>query len=114
MAQFQPPQNLSLHGNLAENWRNWIQRFELFCTASGIAEKSEKVQCATFLHVAGEEAIKVSNTFHFAEDEEDKIAVLKKKFQEYCEPRKNLPYIRHMFFTRAQKQVDLELNGPQV
>lgn len=104
MAQFQPPPNLSLQGNLAENWRNWIQRFELFCTASGIAEKTEKVQCATFLHVAGEEAIKVCNMFHFTDAEKDKIEVLKEKFKEYCEPRKNLPYIRHMFFTRAQKQ----------
>ncbi|XP_060760536.1 protein Hook homolog 2-like [Neoarius graeffei] len=59
MAQFQPPTSLCLQGNLAENWGNWSQRFELFCTASGIAEKSEKVQCATFLHVAGEETIKV-------------------------------------------------------
>lgn len=60
------------------------------------------VQCATFLHVAGEEAIKVNNTFVFRDDEKDKIAVLKKKFQDYCEPRKNLTYLRHMFFTRAQ------------
>ena len=104
MAQFQPPPNLSLQGNLAENWRSWIQRFDIFCIASGIAEKDEKVQCATFLHVAGEEAIKVSNTFVFAEEEVNKIDALKKKFKDYCEPRKNLTYIRHIFFTRAQKQ----------
>lgn len=58
MAQFQPPLHLSLQGNLAENWGSWIQHFELFCTG----EKSKKVQCATFLHVAGEETIKVRNT----------------------------------------------------
>lgn len=104
VAQFQPPPNLSLQGNLAENWQNWIQRFELFCTASGISEKSEKVQCATFPHIAGEEAIKVCNTFVFADGEKDKIAMLKRKFKDYCEPRKNVPYIRHMFFTRAHKQ----------
>ncbi|CAJ1049307.1 uncharacterized protein K02A2.6-like [Xyrichtys novacula] len=104
MAQFQPPPNLSLQGNLAENWKCWSQRFELFSVASGVSEKSEKVQCATFLHVAGEEAIKVCNTFVFADAEKDKIAVLKSKFKEYCEPRKNLTYIRHVFFTRAQKQ----------
>lgn len=32
----------------------------------------------------------------------NKIAALKMKFKEYCEPRKNLPCIRHMFFTRSQ------------
>lgn len=106
MTQFQPPPNLSLQGNLAENWRTWIQRFELFNTASGIEEKSQKVQCATFLHVAGEEAIKVFNTFVYADGERNNLAVLTKKFLDYCEPRKNLPYIRHMFFTRAQKQAE--------
>ena len=85
-----------------ENWKLWIQKLELFCTASGIAKKSEAVQCATFLHVAGEEAIKVYNTFVFSEAEKDKIQVLKEKFKDYCEPRKNLPYTRHMFFTKAQ------------
>ncbi len=28
--------------------------------------------------------------------------MLKEKFREYCEPRKNITYLRHMFFTRAQ------------
>ena len=29
---------------------------------------------------------------------------MKTKFKEYCEPRKNLTYIRHVFFTRIQGQ----------
>lgn len=90
MSLLQPPSALSLQGN-----------FELYLTASGVAEKSENVQCATSLHIAGEEAIKVYNTFQFTA-EVNKIDEVKKKFKEYYEPRKNLPYIRHMFFTRAQ------------
>lgn len=77
MAQLQPPPLLILQGNLSENWKNWIQRFELFPLASGVAEKSETVQCATFLLVAGEEAIKVCNTFEFSEEERNKIQVLR-------------------------------------
>ncbi len=102
MSLLQPPSALSLQGNLAENWKVWLQKFELYLIASGVAEKSETVQCATFLHIAGEEAIKVYNTFQFTAEEVNKIDELKKKFKEYCEPRKNLPYIRHMFFMRAQ------------
>lgn len=67
-----------------------------------MAEKSETTQCGTFLHIVGEEAINVYNTFQFTAEEVNKIDELKNKFKEYCEPRKNLPYIRHMFFTRAQ------------
>ncbi len=56
-AQLQPPSSLCLQGNLVENWKIWLQKFELFC--SGIASKLEDVQCAMFLHVAGEEAIRL-------------------------------------------------------
>lgn len=101
MEQLKPPNGLCLEGNLAENWKTWIQKFELYLIASGISEKSQKVQCATFLHVAGDEALKVFNTMDFDDDEDD-LETLKEKFREYCEPRKNITYIRHMFFTRAQ------------
>lgn len=102
MNQLQPPSVLSFEGNIAENWKLWEKKFDLFLTASGIAEKSSKVQCATFLHVAGEEAVKVFNIFKFEDAEVDKLDALKKKFKDYCEPRKNITNIRHLFFTRAQ------------
>lgn len=79
MEQMKPPTSLSLEGNLAENWRIWIQRFELFLVASGIGKKSDAVKRATFLHVAGDEAIKVFNTFNFDEDVDD-YSVLKELF----------------------------------
>ena len=101
MEQLKPPNNLSFEGNLAENWRTWIQKFELYLIATGIEEKSEKVKCATFLHVAGDEAIKVFNTMDFDEDV-DGFTGLKELFRDYCEPRKNITYLRHVFFTRVQ------------
>lgn len=48
------------------------------------------------------ETIKVFNTIDFDDEEEEDIEVLKEKFRAYCEPRKNITYLRHMFFTRAQ------------
>ncbi|RXN08425.1 retrotransposon-like family member retr-1 [Labeo rohita] len=101
MDQLKPPNSLDFEGNLAEIWRTWIQKFDLYLIATGIAEKSDKVKCATFLHVAGDDAIKVFNTMDFDDDVDD-FEVLKEKFREYCEPRKNITYLRHMFFTRAQ------------
>jgi hypothetical protein len=52
MEQLKPPGALNLEGNLAENFTEWIQSFELYLTATGIEEKTEKVQVATFLHVS--------------------------------------------------------------
>lgn len=102
MEQMKPPTSLSLEGNLAENWRIWIPRFELFLVASGINEKSGTVERATFLHVAGDEAIKVYNTFDFDEDDVNDYNVLKELFHWHCEPRRNVTYLRHLFFTRVQ------------
>lgn len=56
---------------------------------------------ATFLHVAGDEAIKVFNTVDFHEDV-DGFSGLKEFFREYCVPRKNITNLRHVFFTRVQ------------
>lgn len=49
----------------------WIQRFELHLITSRISEKSEKIKCPTFLHVSGDGAIKVFNTFMFDDDVDD-------------------------------------------
>lgn len=56
---------------------------------------------ATFLHVAGDEAIKVFNTMNFDEDV-DGFDGLKDMFRDYCELWKNITYLRHVFFTRVQ------------
>lgn len=81
MSQLQPPSSVSPQGNRAEKWKIWIQKFEPFCTDSGVAEK---VQRATFLHFASEEAIKICNTLVFRDDDIYKIEVLKRKFLDYC------------------------------
>ena len=93
-----------MEGNLAENWKEWIQGFELYFTATGIEEKAEKVQCATFLHVASIKARRVYNTFGHEDEDAGKIQVLKTKLKNYYEPHKNLTYIRHVFFTQNQGQ----------
>jgi hypothetical protein len=72
-----------LEGNLAENFTEWIQSFEFYLTATGIEEKTEKVQVATFLHVAGSDAQRVYNTFDIVADDREKIDVLKTKFNTF-------------------------------
>ena len=63
MEQFQLPEPLFFQGNLAENWRRWKQRFEVYMVASGKNAKSDEVKAATFLHLAGPDASKSS--IHF-------------------------------------------------
>ena len=104
MDKLQPPGPLNLQGNLTENWRKWKQRFKLFSSASGLSEKDEKVQLATLLHVAGEEALEIYNTFTWDSDEdENKVNMIMAKFEAYCNPRKNINWERHIFNIRNQQ-----------
>ena len=94
----------SLQGNLAENWRRWKQRFQLYMVASGKDTKSDDVKSAIFLHVAGQDALEVFNTFTWDSDGDDKkLEKVIEKFEIYCMPRKNVTWERHIFNTRDQQ-----------
>ena len=55
------------------------------------------------LNLAGEQAIEVYNTFTFTDrEEEDDPEVLMRKFEEYCNPKRNITYERYLFNTRMQ------------
>ncbi|XP_038075960.1 uncharacterized protein K02A2.6-like [Patiria miniata] len=103
MSGLKPPGQLQLEGNLAKNWKEWVRSFELYAMATELQKKPEPVQCATFLHVAGPAAQRVYATLTFADDEKDKLQVLKAKFKQYCEPKRNLSVLRYMFNSRNQK-----------
>lgn len=95
-------QPMNFEGNLSENWRTWRKRFEIYSVASELIEKPENIQCARLLHLMGDQGINISETFLYGDDEENKIEILKQKFQDYFVPRKNLLYERHKFFTYRQ------------
>ena len=62
-SQLKPPTGLQLTGNLSENWRKFKQRFEIYSIASGLNEKAEEIQVASLLHLVGEDALEVFDTF---------------------------------------------------
>ena len=104
MAEHIPaPKALNLDGNVAENWCRWKKAYELYMTATEKDKKSQKIQCATFLTLAGEAAIIVYETLTFEETEKDKIEPLISKFEASCMPKKNVTHERHVFNLRKQK-----------
>ncbi|PIK53668.1 hypothetical protein BSL78_09434 [Apostichopus japonicus] len=72
MDQLRQPGELSLQGNLAENWRKWKQMFLLYISASGIAAKTDEVKSAALLHIAGEDAVEIYNSFQWQEAGDEK------------------------------------------
>ncbi|XP_075560009.1 uncharacterized protein LOC142591584 [Dermacentor variabilis] len=99
------PEPLLTTGDLRKNWQLFKQRFEIFLTASEVAEKprTESKKTALLLSVAGAEAIEVFNTFTFAAGEKnDDYATVVKKFDEYCIAQTNEVHERYMFRRRIQ------------
>ncbi len=109
MEGLKPPSEMQWEGNVAENWRKWYQVLTIYYTASGIATKTDAVKIAALLHIGGEQLISVYNAMKWDEDgdvegDDKKYEKVVAKFQKYCEPRKNLTYLRYQFFTRAQSE----------
>ena len=98
------PGQLSFHGNVADNWRKWKQRFEIYLTASGNDTKGEDVKSAILLHAVGEEALEIYNTFTWdAAGDDRKTNKILEKFTSYCEPKKNITWERHVFNSTIQQ-----------
>ena len=51
--------------NMAENWRRFIQQFEIYLVAYEKTRKPEKTKVNMFLNAAGPRAFEVFNTFQF-------------------------------------------------
>ncbi|KAI5718569.1 hypothetical protein M8J77_023188 [Diaphorina citri] len=58
-------------GDVANNWKKFKQRFEIYNNATEGCKKSEKTQISVLLHLMGEEAIELYGTFEFGVDEGD-------------------------------------------
>ena len=84
----------------------YIRSFVLFLylTATENDAKSDKVKASVLLTCISKRGREVYNTFTFAsEGDELKLKTVVEKFDEYCQPRKNITFLRHKFSTRKQK-----------
>jgi len=77
MNQLPPPKPLTFEGNVAKNWRRWIQQFRLYRNAMGFGKKPSQVQCSTLLAAAREEAFEIFNMFGLISEKATKIEVIK-------------------------------------
>ena len=106
MEIFKQPEALRLDGaNLEESWKLWFQKFDNFMKASGANTKPEDVQLAILLHVIGDDALSIYNTFVFSETEKGKIKPAIKKLEDYCSPRKNVVFERYQFGNHHNRRV---------
>ena len=101
------PKGLSLQGNLADNYKWFVQRFDLYMLATGKNSKPDNQKTALFLTIAGEDALRLYNTFKLKwEQPEDKenLEKIKEKFKKYCKSNTSQAFLRHQFFKRSQRR----------
>ncbi|XP_068747958.1 uncharacterized protein [Montipora capricornis] len=97
------PEPLDLSGgNTSENWKKFKQKYTNYEIATGINEKESAIRVATLLTVIGNDAYDVFNMITWdAEGDDKRIDKVLQKFEEHCEPKKNVTYERYQFFSRA-------------
>lgn len=98
-----PVNCLVLNGNVSENWRKFIQNFEIFLEAADLLKKSDSRKVAVFLNAIGEEGLELFQTFNLDEDERKCYKDVVAAFENFCVPKKRIVYERFLFFSRIQK-----------
>ena len=100
------PKELSLDSNVSENYRKFMEHWSLF-EKTERKEKYEGDWCSYFLLCVGEKAREVYHTFDLPPEETTWTRTsqeLRRAFQNYCNPRKNITFERHKFNIRNQEQ----------
>ncbi|XP_077516818.1 uncharacterized protein LOC144127784 [Amblyomma americanum] len=107
MTELPPPEPLRVGANVADNWTRFKQRVELYFIATESTEpgrqRSNAQKAAILLHLAGQEAIDVYNTFDLTAEDKD-YDKLVQAFEAYCLPQSNETFERYVFRNRTQAE----------
>ena len=99
------PLNLKTTNDASKSWKSFKQSWQIYEIASGTAKREPVVRLATFLHVAGPDALEKYNGFEFESEEEradlDKVI---QKFDMDCKSSINILSERNKFYSRKQKR----------
>ena len=87
---------------MAEEWRNWLQRYGIFITAVEGHKKSDSMQMAIFLSCIREEALQIFNAFTMTEDVRNKIEAVRQKFMKYSTLLEHQIFEWHQFWWLQQ------------
>ena len=89
--------------NVAEKWSEWKEMWEHYSVASKVNKEEGDVQVAAFLTAIGPEARKVFKTWNLSATERQDIKGVIERFDNYCNPTKNIPFERYLFNSRQQE-----------
>lgn len=64
------PPKLDLGGNISQTWKTWKQIWNSYVIVTGLADKDNAYQVATFITCIGHEALEVYNGLPFRDENE--------------------------------------------
>ena len=98
------PPRLELRGNLAKNWKNWLQTWKAYETITSLHLKPQNYSVATFITCIGPEAIEIHGGLPFAsEAEKGRIDKVLELWNNYCVGKTNTIYECYKFNNRSQE-----------
>lgn len=104
-----PPSSMRFDGNLAETWKRFKQRFNIYLDASRAGGNDVKKKASILLHVICEEALEIYNSFHISNGEL-KLDVIMTKFEEFFVLTTNVMFERHKFFSMIRNKESVLIN----
>ena len=103
---FTPPGPLDFSSdNLSEHWKIFKEELDIYLTASEKSGKSDEIKTCILLSCVGKQGRQIYNNFTYAPTEVSKnFDTVLQKFDEYCNPRKNVTLFRFKFLTARQEE----------
>ena len=89
--------------NVSEKWSEWKEMWEHYSVASKVNKEEGDVQVAVLLTTIGPEARKVFKTWNLSATERKDIKGVIEHFDNYSNPRKNIPFERYLFNSPQQE-----------
>ena len=106
MERIKPPPELDIESlQLADEWEEWSEAWELYRISSGLQDKDDSVQKATIQSILGTKARRVLKTLPNvpADITERTVTGILTALETYCVLRKNTIYERYVFRTTSQE-----------
>ncbi|XP_054269011.1 uncharacterized protein LOC128990591 isoform X3 [Macrosteles quadrilineatus] len=111
-------QNFNFEGNLAENWKHWYQKFEIYLLASNLNSENDNRKVALLLHNLGDKCIDIFNSFNLSSEDAKKYDVVQSTIfktildeEEHAQRREGM---RYAYLQHGSEFDPYQIQSPQL
>ncbi|XP_008484608.1 uncharacterized protein K02A2.6-like [Diaphorina citri] len=90
--------------NLAEEWKLWLKKYQMFEIASNFDKETDQRRVAMLMHSMGGCGMEIFNSFNMNDSEQYVYNTVVTKFTEHFDAKCPITLVRHKFFTCKQQE----------